>query len=65
MQTRINAKPFRLTAAGLAFTASLIAGAASLSAGAALADTKPNIGHFTLANGLEVVVVPDLSLIHI
>ena len=59
MQTRINAKPFRLTAAGLAFTASLIAGAASLSAGAALADTKPNIGHFTLANGLEVVVVPD------
>jgi zinc protease len=52
LPTCINTKPFRLTAAGLALTASLITGAA-------LADTKPNIGHFTLANGLEVVVVPD------
>ena len=56
MQIRIDTKSFRLTAssplAGLALTASLIAGAAA-------ADTKPNIGHFMLANGLEVVVVPD------
>ena len=31
----------------------------SLLAVAARAETKPDIGHFTLANGLEVVVVPD------
>ena len=56
MQIRIDTKSFRLTAssllAGLALTASLIAGAPA-------AETKPNIGHFMLANGLEVVVVPD------
>jgi zinc protease len=32
---------------------------AVLFAGSAAADPKPDIGHFTLANGLEVVVVPD------
>jgi zinc protease len=52
LPTRISTQPFRLTAAALALTVSLIAGAAA-------AETKPNIGHFTLANGLEVVVVPD------
>ena len=49
MQIRIDTKSFRLTAAGLitglALTAFLIAGAAA-------AETKTNIGHFTLANGL-------------
>jgi zinc protease len=33
--------------------------ATTLFATAVLADPKPEIGHFTLANGLEVVVVPD------
>jgi zinc protease len=33
--------------------------AATLFATAAAAAPKPDIGHFTLANGLEVVVVPD------
>jgi zinc protease len=39
-------------AVGLAVTATLFATAVQ-------ADPKPEIGHFTLANGLEVVVVPD------
>jgi zinc protease len=38
--------------AGLAITATLFATVAQ-------AASKPDIGHFTLANGLEVVVVPD------
>jgi zinc protease len=33
--------------------------AATLFAATVQADPKPDIGHFTLANGLEVVVVPD------
>jgi zinc protease len=52
LQTVINTQPFRLAAAALALTAFLITAAAA-------AETKPSIGHFTLANGLEVVVVPD------
>jgi len=36
-----------------------IALAAALFASAAEAASKPDIGHFTLTNGLEVVVVPD------
>jgi zinc protease len=36
-----------------------LAVAASFLAGAAQAAPKPDIGHFTLSNGLEVVVVPD------
>jgi zinc protease len=52
LPTCINTQPFRLTAAGLAVTAFLIAGAAA-------AEIKPTVGHFVLANGLEVVVVPD------
>ena len=36
-----------------------LAVAASLFAAPAQADPKPAIGHFTLSNGLEVVVVPD------
>src|SRR5207248_5502911 len=49
--------PLRLTATGL--IAGLALTTASLIAGAAAAETKASIGHFTLANGLEVVVVPD------
>jgi zinc protease len=41
-------------AAGAAFLA-----AAYLGMGHAQADPKPAVGHFTLSNGLEVVVVPD------
>jgi zinc protease len=41
-----------LTKAGLVL-------AATLTANVALAQTKPDIGHFKLENGLEVVVVPD------
>src|SRR5262249_20306047 len=36
-----------------------LAVAATVLSGAALAESKPDIGHFTLANGLEVVVLPD------
>jgi len=36
-----------------------LAVAASLFAFAAQAAPKPDVGHFTLSNGLEVVVVPD------
>jgi zinc protease len=36
-----------------------VAAALSLFAVTARAETKPDIGHFTLSNGLEVVVVPD------
>jgi len=36
-----------------------LAVAALLFSGGAKADPKPDIGHFTLSNGLEVVVVPD------
>jgi zinc protease len=49
---------FRLTAASLLLTGCLTA--AQIVTGQALAaDTKPTIGHFTLNNGLEVVVIPD------
>ncbi|MEA2982588.1 MAG: zinc protease, partial [Alphaproteobacteria bacterium] len=36
-----------------------LAVAATLFSTAAQAAPKPDVGHFTLANGLEVVVVPD------
>jgi zinc protease len=49
---------FRLTAASLLLTGCLTA--AQIVTGQALAaETKPTIGHFTLNNGLEVVVIPD------
>jgi zinc protease len=51
----ISPKPqrFRLTTAALALTACLIAGPTFA------ADAKPVVGHFTLNNGLEVVIIPD------
>jgi zinc protease len=51
--------PIHLTSARLARVAAGLALAASLWSAAALADPKLQVGHFTLANGLEVVVVPD------
>jgi zinc protease len=51
--TSHSSLPVRLRAlAGLAVALALLIGGAK-------AATKPEIGHFTLANGLEVVVVPD------
>jgi zinc protease len=44
---------FRLTAAGLLLSACLTMTSTFA------AETKPTVGHFTLNNGLEVVVIPD------
>jgi zinc protease len=52
-----------LTAIGFAAALTLIAGATlaqqANSSQANSSQGKPNVGHFTLANGLEVVVIPD------
>jgi zinc protease len=48
----------RLTAAGLLLTACLTAAPISTDRAIA-AESKPAVGHFTLGNGLEVVVIPD------
>jgi zinc protease len=48
-----------LTATGFAVALTLIAGAALAQQAQSQPQAKPNVGHFTLANGLEVVVIPD------
>jgi zinc protease len=47
-----------LSACGLRFIASVAISTSVLSS-TAFAEPKPDVGHFTLSNGLEVVVVPD------
>src|SRR5689334_4698013 len=51
--------PINLTFLRKAPVAIGLAVAATLFAGVVHAGPKPDIGHFTLANGLEVVVIPD------
>jgi zinc protease len=47
-----------LTAAGFAAALTLVA-SATLAQQANSSQARPNVGHFTLPNGLEVVVIPD------
>jgi zinc protease len=56
---RETALPTNLTSLRKAAVAAGLTVAAILFATAVHANPKPEIGHFTLANGLEVVVVPD------
>jgi zinc protease len=56
---RETALPINLTFLRQASAAVGLAVVATLFSTAVQADPKPEIGHFTLANGLEVVVVPD------
>src|SRR4051794_5894827 len=58
-KTRETALPINLTLMRKAPGAVGLAVAATLFATAVQAGPKPDIGHFTLANGLEVVVIPD------
>jgi zinc protease len=56
---RETALPINLIPSRRAWIVSGLAVAATLFATAGQAASKPDVGHFTLANGLEVVVVPD------
>jgi len=56
---RETSLPNRPTSAVAARTIAAFAVAATVLAGGAKASPAPTVAHFTLANGLEVVVVPD------
>ena len=58
MPALLKSRRHGLTAAGFAAALTLVA-SATLAQQANSSRARPNVGHFTLPNGLEVVVIPD------